>query len=87
MLVVLPPIGVSHPYLTTLWYQICFWRQAVTTAKGQAEIFWPAFCHTCPFLGLVGQGVRRLRGARGGGRERGGEGEGKRGGGRGLKHV
>ena len=36
VLVVLPPIGVSHPYLTTLWYEIFFWRQAIATAEGQA---------------------------------------------------
>lgn len=40
--VVLPPVGAGHIYMPTLWHQICFWTQAVTTAEGQAQIFRPA---------------------------------------------
>ena len=65
VLVVLPPVGAGHTYLPTLWHQICFGPQAITTAEGQAQVFRPAFAIYVPcqvsFLGGIevgrGEGV------------------------------
>lgn len=74
VLVILPPVGGGHTYLPTLWHQICFWPQAVTTAEGQAQVFRPAFAHThvsCQVSFFGGIEMGRGEGEGGGGSDRG----------------